>query len=77
MKTRYITQLVKAENETPNAFKCTGKLVIDKHGSEVPVKDEWIPKSQIHEEDHDTIEEACQGDVIEINVTEWWLSQNF
>jgi hypothetical protein len=37
--------------------------------------DVWIPKSNIHEDSHDTVDEAVRGDKIEIHVARWWLEQ--
>ena len=38
--------------------------------------DKWVPLSVIEESCHDDIEEAGDGDVIEIYVAKWWLNKN-
>jgi hypothetical protein len=38
--------------------------------------DIWIPKSVLHDDSKDTIEEAIEGEQIEIYVARWWLEEN-
>jgi hypothetical protein len=73
VKQRYLTGMVRAQGETDKAFCCTFDWS-DSHG--YIGKDIWIPKSVIHETDHDTIDEAATGELIEISVADWWLIKN-
>ena len=70
MRTRYLTGLVRAQRQTDKAFPCTFDWS-DDHG--YVALDQWVPLSVIHDEDHDTIEEAVAGEMIEINIAEWGL----
>ena len=36
----------------------------------------WVPLSVIDESCHDDIEDAGDGDVIEIYIAKWWLNKN-
>ena len=72
MKTRYLTGLVEAKRDTADAFCCSFDWSED-HG--YVASDLWIPKSVIHDSDHSTIEEAYDGELIEISIAEWWLKQ--
>lgn len=76
MREPYIAVNVVAQTETASAF-CGSKLEfsLDRGIEEEIVTDLWIPKSVIHEESHDTIEEATRGDTIEIYVARWWLEK--
>lgn len=73
MKTRYLGGLVTAKRQTSMAFCCSFDWS-DDHG--FAASDLWIPLANIHPEDHDEIEEAFEGQVIEIHIAEWWLKQN-
>lgn len=75
MRVRYLEQTVKAIRESEDAFLCSGELEF--RGETIIAHELWIPKSQIHEDSHDEIEEAFEGDVIEIFVSEWWLDKKF
>lgn len=69
MRDPYIHVAAKAKNETELAFLCTFEY------DGVVFNDHWIPKSQIHESSHSDIDEACEGDDIEILVKKWWLDR--
>ncbi len=71
MKRRYIVLSVVAKNDTDKAFLCSGKW----DDEQWVFADLWIPLSQIHDDYLHEIEEACEGDAIEIAVSEWWLNQ--
>lgn len=73
MRKRYLTGNVRAEGQTSLAFLCSLDWSED-HG--YIGHHVWIPLSVIHEEDHDKIEEAVEGELIEISVAEWWLTKN-
>jgi hypothetical protein len=36
----------------------------------------FVPKSVFHESCQDDIEDACEGDTIEVSLAEWWLRRN-
>ena len=72
MRTRYLTGMVEAKRQTALAFCCSFNWS-DDHG--YVASDQWIPLSVILDHDHVEIEEACEGDIIEISVAEWWLKQ--
>lgn len=73
MRTRYLTGQVVAKRQTALAFLCSFDWS-DDHG--YVASDVWIPLSCIHDSDHSNIEEASDGDLIEISVAEWWLRAN-
>jgi hypothetical protein len=72
MRTRFIVGDVEARRQTQDAFLCS--LRWDDAG--YAASNLWIPLSCIHDTYHDEIEEACEGDIIEIGVAEWWLKKN-
>lgn len=71
MRKQYITLEVTAHNETADAFCCS--FVWEE--CEFVASEAWIPKTQIHDSDLSEIDEAVEGEVIEINVTRWWLNK--
>lgn len=73
MRNRYLTGLVRAQRQTDKAFLCSFDWETD-HG--YIAKDLWIPLSVIDDSDHDTIEEALDGEMIEISVAAWWIESN-
>ena len=73
MKTRYLIGEVTAKNETQQAFLCS--LHWPEHG--FAASDLWVPKSVIHPDSLSEVDDACDGDVIEIGIAEWWLNQQF
>lgn len=73
MRKRYLTGNVRAEAQTDLAFCCTFDWS-DDHGYQA--KDLWVPLSVIAEDDHDTIEEAVDGEMIEVSIAAWWLEKN-
>lgn len=73
MRTRYLTGLVRAQNQTGLAFLCSFDWS-DDHG--YIAVDTWVPLSVIHDEDHSSIEEAYDGEMLEISIAEWWLRKN-
>lgn len=73
MQTRYLTGLVRAQNQTSLAFLCSFDWS-DDHG--YMAVDQWVPLSVIHDEDHSQIEEAYDGQMIEISIAEWWLRKH-
>jgi len=73
MRTRYLTGIVRAQRDTAMAFLCTFDWS-DDHG--YVALDQWIPLSVIHPEDHDTISDAVERDLIEISIAEWWVIRN-
>lgn len=62
-----------AQTETDKAF-CMDVLDEDYVG--ITHKNLWVPKSVVHEDSHDTIEEALRGERVEIFVAKWWLEAN-
>jgi hypothetical protein len=74
MRTRYLTGNVTAKRQTDKALLCSLDWQED---HDVVASDLWIPLSVVHPEDHDTIEEAHDNEVIEISVAAWWVEQNF
>lgn len=72
MRMRYLTGLVRAQAQTDKAFKCSFDWSSD-HG--YVAADLWIPLTNIFEDDHDKIEEAVDGEFIEISIAAWWLEQ--
>lgn len=72
VRERYLTGLVRAETDTDKAFLCSFNWS-DTHG--YVASELWVPKKCIFEDDHDTIEEAVRGEMIEISIAEWWLNQ--
>ena len=75
MRERYIPVLGVAKAETAKAFLLE-PCIFDIDGAEHRHMELWIPKSQIHDDDHDEIENSVKGDDIEINVSDYWLRQN-
>lgn len=73
MRTRYLTGMVRAQRDTRLAFLCSFDWS-DDHG--YVASNLWIPLSVIHDEDHYKIEEAFDGELIEISIAEWWLRDN-
>lgn len=73
MQRRYLGGIVRAERQTEKAFLCSFDWS-DSHGYKAVNR--WIPLSVIDEEAHDMIEAACDGDLIEIHIAEWWLRAN-
>lgn len=73
MQMRYLTGSVRAQAQTSKAFKCTFDWS-DDHG--FMARDLWIPLSVIDEDSHSTIEEAVDGELIEISIAAWWLEAN-
>lgn len=39
--------------------------------------DIWVPKSNLHPDSLDVLEEAADGDVEELFIAAWWLRKNF
>lgn len=75
MRERYIAVSCEAQTERQKSF-CARKLQFDLDGVEQELLlDTFIPKSVIHFESFDTIEEAARGDRIEIYVAMWWLEK--
>lgn len=72
MKEPYDIVNGRAQAETEKAF-CID--IIDDMGGTTH-SNLWIPKSVIHEESHDTIEEAIRGETVEIYVARWWADEN-
>jgi hypothetical protein len=70
MRVRYLTGIVRAQRQTELAFLCSFDWS-DDHG--YVAHDQWVPLSVIDPSDHDEIEQACDGDMVEISVAEWWL----
>lgn len=64
---------VTAKRDTEKALLCSG--TIDCNGIDWVFSDTWIPKSQIHEDYHDEIDQALAGETIEIAVSDWWVEQ--
>lgn len=73
MRTRYLTGLVRAQNQTDLAFLCSFDWS-DDHG--YVAVDQWVPMSVILESDHDEIEESYDGQMIEISIAKWWLDKH-
>lgn len=72
MQTRYLTGLVRAQNQTSLAFLCSFDWS-DDHG--YMAVDQWVPLSLLDSADVETIENCCAGDLIEISIPEWWLRE--
>ena len=70
MRQRFLTGLVRAQRQTHLACLCSFDWS-DDHG--YIALDQWVPISNIHEDDHYKIEEAVEGELIEISICEWWL----
>lgn len=73
MQTRYLTGLVRAQNQTALAFLCSFDWS-DDHG--YMAVDQWVPLSVIIESDHDEIESSYDGQMIEISIAKWWLDKH-
>lgn len=72
MRRRYPSGLVTAKVQTDKAVLCSFDWSRT-HG--YVASDVWVPLSVIHEDDHDTIENAAEGSIIEIGIAEWWLNK--
>ena len=72
MKTKFDHMTVTLIKETPNAL-CMDATHI-KYGTMPSL---WIPKSLILEDSMDAIEEAADGDTLDIYVMSWWMRKTF
>jgi hypothetical protein len=72
MKTKYYGFLCILHRETPNAV-CVS-FEHDEHGKMVEV---WVPKSVLHPDSVETLENGVEDDEIELYVAAWWLRKNF
>lgn len=72
MKLRYFKGPVTVHRDTELAVLISFNWSdVDYTASEI-----FVPKSVIHDEYRDDIEDACEGDTIELAIAEWWLRKN-
>jgi hypothetical protein len=67
---RFITMLVRAEDERDLAFCCS--FTHPDYGVRSGL---WIPKSNMSGESLEVIETAAPGDMIEIDIAKWWMDK--
>ena len=72
MKQKYHGVSATLERETPDAI-----LADVSHADYGSMPGLWIPKSVIHEDSLTVIEEAADGDDVELFVAAWWFRKNF
>lgn len=63
----YTAFTVEGTGETDDAFEC------DLQGFDTVHRKIWIPKSCIAIQSLGTIEDATEGDEIEIYIADWWV----
>lgn len=74
MRQRYLNGLVRIQRDTEQAVLLSFDWS-DDHG--YVAVDAWVPLSVVHEDDLYKIEDACEGDIIEIALAEWFLKKHF
>jgi hypothetical protein len=71
MRKSYLLFEAVAKRESEKAF-CASTLEND----HMTVSEIWIPKSVIHPDGLEAIEEAVSGEKIEIYIADWWVREN-
>lgn len=73
VKTPYISVTGEAKRSSDKAVCISNaSYILDGVSTEL-TGDTWIPLANLTEDCQDTVEEAVQGDEIEIFVAKWWL----
>lgn len=75
MKIAFIGMTGIAQRDTEMAFCIRNPEYVLNGAATVHEGDLWIPLANIMEDSHDVIEEAVQGDEVEIFVAKWFMEE--